>query len=213
MSADEDGGDDGSDDGAEDRARRRAPGVAHRRRRSPARRLSAHDTRGERLARAWTMPSRVRPVRRLLDPADWRTGFLRVEGEREIPQELQTDLHENAPQALLRDLYRPVRAEAWVEREIVEGTGDRGGRAAMQEVARGAPAAGAAARRAGRARRGRLSGAGGAALRRRALAPRCRDEPRRTQSADSARRIANGQAAGARRSRRDARPASGAAAR
>ena len=59
---------------------------------------------------------------------------MRVEGERDIPVELQNDLRQNMPQALLRDLYRPVHEERWVEREVVEGTGDRGGVAAMQAV-------------------------------------------------------------------------------
>src|SRR5262249_1144576 len=69
-----------------------------------------------------------------VDPADWRTGLVRVEGEREIPAQLINDLHEVMPQALLRDLYRPVHEERWIERELIEGTGDRGGFAAMQEA-------------------------------------------------------------------------------
>jgi hypothetical protein len=45
------------------------------------------------------------------------------------------------PQALLRDLYRPVHEERWFPREPIEGTGDRSGRATMQaaRVARRLP--------------------------------------------------------------------------
>jgi hypothetical protein len=97
-------------------------------------RLEAHTTRARRLARDWSMPLGVRTPRLHVEPADWRTGFLRVERERDIPVELQQDLRENLPQALLRDLYRPVHEERWVERELVDGTGDRAGVAAMQAV-------------------------------------------------------------------------------
>jgi hypothetical protein len=95
-------------------------------------RCQAHVTRGERLTRDWSVPTHLRAPRLHVEPADWRAGFLRVEDEREIPMELQNDLRQNMPQALLRDLYRPVHEERWVERELIEGTGDRGGHAAMQ---------------------------------------------------------------------------------
>ena len=49
---------------------------------------------------ATTMPSH-------LDPADWGAGFLAVH-ERELPPQLFADLREVTPQALLRDLHRPV---------------------------------------------------------------------------------------------------------
>ena len=97
-------------------------------------RCAAHVARGERLGRDWSLPINLRAPRLHVEPADWRTGFLRVEGERDIPMELQDDLRQNLPQALLRDLYRPVHEERWVERELVEGSGDRGGFAAMQAV-------------------------------------------------------------------------------
>jgi hypothetical protein len=97
-------------------------------------RCEAHVARGQRLMRDWSMPIHVREQRLHLDPADWGTGFVRVEGEREVPAQLTNDLHEVMPQALLRDLYRPVHEERWVERELVEGTGDRGGFAAMHEA-------------------------------------------------------------------------------
>ena len=104
-------------------------------------RCQAHVTRGERLTRDWSMPTNLRPPKLHVEPADWRAGFLRVDGERQVPLQLQNDLRENMPQALLRDLYRPVHEERWIERELVEGTGDRSGFAAMQAVrdARKAP--------------------------------------------------------------------------
>jgi hypothetical protein len=97
-------------------------------------RCEAHVRRGERLMRDWSVPTKLRAPTLHVDPADWRAGFLRVDRERDLPTELQDDLRQNMPQALLRDLYRPVREERWVERELVEGTGDRGGFAAMQTV-------------------------------------------------------------------------------
>jgi hypothetical protein len=97
-------------------------------------RLEAHVRRGERLVRDWSLPARIRPPALHLEPADWGAGYLRADRERDIPIELTNDLHETMPQALLRDLYRPVHEERWVERELVEGTADRGGFAAMQAV-------------------------------------------------------------------------------
>ena len=97
-------------------------------------RCHEHVRRGERLTRDWSLPVNARAPRLHVEPEGWRAGYLRADREREIPIELTNDIHQNMPQALLRDLYRPVREERWVERELVEGTGDRGGHAAMQEV-------------------------------------------------------------------------------
>ncbi len=97
-------------------------------------RCQAHVARGERLRRDWSVPLHARPPRTHLDPAEWRTGFLRVERERDIPLQLTQDLHELMPQALLRDLHRPVRDAGWVARELVAGTGDRGGFMALTEA-------------------------------------------------------------------------------
>ena len=62
---------------------------------------------------ALTMPTQ-------LDPADWGAGFLAVH-ERELPAALFADLRELSPQALLRDLHRPVE-EFHVTPAEVEGT-------------------------------------------------------------------------------------------
>lgn len=96
-------------------------------------RCEAHVAHGQRLTRDWSMAERAPPPRSHLEPADWRTGFLRADREREIPYQLNNDLHENMPQALLRDLYRPVHESRWVERAIVEGS-ERGSPNAMREV-------------------------------------------------------------------------------
>ena len=45
--------------------------------------------------------------------------------ERQLPAELYADMRERTPQAVLRDLYRPVR-EFYMTPEEVEGTGLRG---------------------------------------------------------------------------------------
>jgi len=97
-------------------------------------RCEAHVRRGERLMRDWSVPTSLRAPALHVEPEGWRAGYLRADRERDIPMELQHDLRQNMPQALLRDLYRPVHEERWFEREIVEGTADRGGVAAMQAV-------------------------------------------------------------------------------
>lgn len=66
-------------------------------------------------------PTWQRPLATHLDPGDWRTGFLAVR-EREIPMALQEDLHRLSPQALLRDLHRPVFEGQVASRQLVEGT-------------------------------------------------------------------------------------------
>lgn len=90
-----------------------------------------HERRAARMRRQPSLPSYVRAPRLHLDPADWGAGFLRLR-ERELPMELQSDLRQLMPQALLRDLYRPVPEVGWVERAVIAGTGDRGGFGAMQ---------------------------------------------------------------------------------
>jgi len=60
-----------------------------------------------RVAREHDLPIRLREPRTHLDPAEWRAGYLAVH-ERELPPQLLEDLKQLSPQALLRDLYRPV---------------------------------------------------------------------------------------------------------
>jgi hypothetical protein len=104
-------------------------------------RCEAYTTRGERMVHDWSVPLTLRAPKMHLEPADWRAGFLRADREREVPMQLSNDLRENMPQSLLRDLFRPEWQEHFIEREIVEGTADRGGFKAMREAreARRAP--------------------------------------------------------------------------
>ena len=55
-----------------------------------------------------------------VEPEAWHLRSLAIT-EREIPGELISDLRQCAPQALLRDLHRPVR-QFFAEREEVEGS-------------------------------------------------------------------------------------------
>jgi hypothetical protein len=64
------------------------------------------------------VPLYAREPRLHVEPSDWRAGYLRV-NERWIPEALLWDLKLVMPQALLRDLYRPVRALQWYEREVL----------------------------------------------------------------------------------------------
>ena len=67
-----------------------------------------------------------------LDPTDWRTGFLEVY-ESGPPAGLSSMMKENAPQALLRDLYRPEYEVGWLEPEILVEF-DRAGVKALKEA-------------------------------------------------------------------------------
>lgn len=93
-----------------------------------------HERDADRLRREPSLPTWARNPRLHLEPSDWRAGYLAVRGEYDVPFELQQDLHRLMPQALLRDLYRPVHEERWIEREIIEGTGDRTGVQSLAEA-------------------------------------------------------------------------------
>jgi len=96
-------------------------------------RCEAYQARGDRMVRDWSMAGTLRPPKLHLDPSDWRAGYLRADRERDIPMELSADLHENMPQALLRDLYRPDFPERFIMRELVEGS-ERGALPALREA-------------------------------------------------------------------------------
>lgn len=68
-----------------------------------------------------------------VEPADWGAGFLAVR-ERDLPSQLYSDLKQLTPQASLRDLYRPVRASVWHEREPMVPDWDPAGRRAFAEA-------------------------------------------------------------------------------
>lgn len=80
-------------------------------------------------------PPRSPGLRVHVEPEAWRAGFVRVD-EREVPSELIADLRELTPQALLRDLHRPVLESVWHERELIVEPLDHGGRAAWAELRR-----------------------------------------------------------------------------
>jgi hypothetical protein len=79
-------------------------------------RCNGHVRAGERMRREPALPTWLRVPRLHLEPADWRTGFLQVR-EREIPWQLNEDLRQRVPQALLRDLHRPVMELGWIDRQ------------------------------------------------------------------------------------------------
>jgi hypothetical protein len=55
-------------------------------------------------------------------PEEWGAGYLCEPREWERPAQVVSDLKLRSPQALLRDLYRPVRADHWHRFETIEGT-------------------------------------------------------------------------------------------
>jgi hypothetical protein len=75
----------------------------------------------------------LQPVRTHLDPADWGAGYLVEPREYDVPLALLDDLKERTPQALLRDLHRPVHEPAWHEREVLVAL-DRAGRDALRDA-------------------------------------------------------------------------------
>jgi hypothetical protein len=92
-----------------------------------------HEEDGRRLLRDFSVPTWVREPRLHLEPEQWGAGFLAFH-EVERPPQLVADLHALMPQALLRDLYRPVFEERWVERERLPSIGDRAGMEALAEA-------------------------------------------------------------------------------
>ncbi|HEX4457411.1 MAG TPA: hypothetical protein VIA18_05555 [Polyangia bacterium] len=116
-------------DGARDDERRGWAGVIDPR---LVARCEQHRRDGEQ-ARVPKLQTWLQPMQLHIEPEAWNTGFLRVR-EVEIPAQLDADLRERMPQALLRDLHRLVREESWVAREILVGTEDRHGRESLAEA-------------------------------------------------------------------------------
>jgi hypothetical protein len=89
----------------------------------------------QRLTHDWNIPINLRNPRLHVEPEDWGAGQLLVVRERDsFSPEMQADLHELTPQASLRDLYRPVHASVWIERELRADTLDPGGRRSLAEA-------------------------------------------------------------------------------
>jgi hypothetical protein len=80
------------------------------------------------------LPMAIRPQPTHFDRlADWRCGYLGVRQEFETTYEQQQDLKECVPQAILRDIYRPVKnPQVEWERHGLEL--DPGGRNGMAEA-------------------------------------------------------------------------------
>lgn len=94
-----------------------------------------HVRNGERLVREVRVRTYLRAPKVHVDPAAWNTGYLKVHERDNLPVELQNDLHQLMPQALLRDLHRLVQEERWVQKEEIAGTAiDRAGLEALVEA-------------------------------------------------------------------------------
>jgi hypothetical protein len=66
--------------------------------------------------------------------SDWYAGYLGVRGEFEPPYELSRDLKEGVPQAILRDIYRPIYEERPISLTEQDIELDPGGRRALKEA-------------------------------------------------------------------------------
>lgn len=87
------------------------------------------------------LPQALRPQPTHFDNVltDWHVGYLSVRepDPEEVPRELIQDLAERAPQAILRDIYRPVHRETFVERTVHEIEWDPAGQRAIAEAKEG----------------------------------------------------------------------------
>lgn len=80
------------------------------------------------------LPMAIRPQPTHFDRlADWYCGYLGVRGEYEPEYEMQEDLKRAVPQAILRDIYRPVK-EPYFDWERLDVEVDRGGQRALAEA-------------------------------------------------------------------------------
>lgn len=84
------------------------------------------------------MPTWVRTEMRLaMDPERWGLRSAAEPAEYDLPPELHIGLQQQAPQALLRDLHRPVRHFDLVSMELREGSEWRRLDEAYQEIRQG----------------------------------------------------------------------------
>lgn len=85
------------------------------------------------------LPQALRPQATHFDNVltDWHVGYLSVREPEHVPDELRQDLAERAPQAILRDIYRPVRRETFVERTVHTSDWDPAGQRAFAEAKAG----------------------------------------------------------------------------
>ncbi len=92
-----------------------------------------------RLLPAREVPQAIRPQKTHFDDVlhDWHTGYLAVREGGDAPHELRQDLAQRVPQAILRDIYRPVRRQTFVERIPHETERDPAGQKALAEAKKG----------------------------------------------------------------------------
>jgi hypothetical protein len=92
-----------------------------------------------RLLPAREVPQALRPQKTHFDDVlhGWHVGYLAVREGGEPPHELRQDLAQRVPQAILRDIYRPVRRQTFVERTVHETERDPGGQRALAEAKKG----------------------------------------------------------------------------
>jgi hypothetical protein len=82
-----------------------------------------------------TLPMALREQKTHFDRlADWYCGYLGVRAEFEPSYEQSQDLKECVPQAVLRDIYRPVRGSIMVEPYYHDLQLDPGGRNGLKEA-------------------------------------------------------------------------------
>jgi hypothetical protein len=81
-----------------------------------------------------TMRLYVREPETFVERTDWRIQGIFDMNEYEPPWELKRDLAERAPQAKLRDLYRPELQIPWVAREMLVEPRDSAGLEAIAEM-------------------------------------------------------------------------------
>jgi hypothetical protein len=81
-----------------------------------------------------TVPLYVREPAPFVERENWRIQGIFEINEWEPPWELKRDLAERAPQAKLRDLYRPVMEIPWVLRDLLVPPRDPTGLRALSEA-------------------------------------------------------------------------------
>lgn len=85
------------------------------------------------LVHDFSLPIRVREIETHVDPDQWGAGFLSVH-DWWIPIELTRDIHTCTPQALLRDLHRPVRPDQFPGFEVIVPRRDVAGLEAVADA-------------------------------------------------------------------------------
>lgn len=85
-------------------------------------RCERHTRNGERMLHPIRIRTWAQTPKTHVSPEEWGIGYLKEPREVELPLQLVSDLRDCSPQALLRDLYRPVHQNSWHHFETIEGT-------------------------------------------------------------------------------------------